>query len=253
MTVDCQDCSTVTSFTFAMANDTTTPLAFRLPCIPSYLKRARLAVSISISQSFRVRNGAGAKTDTGDQFLAGLLKHLRELSVFTNGGYDSYGCGEQMYGTGALSSHPKLYSSSHSYLSSARDLVWSYLKPTTSSEPRTGLSKPYLQLSAIITAGLDGITYKPSLMVKSNPFRRSPPEPPFAELREDLGVKDKLPKVLEGAVEALKGDFGSVQSGVEECFEVYKRLKSDELRKIRERPRTERRRAIIANIWEVRH
>lgn len=176
-------------------------------------------------------------TGSGDQFLAGLLEHLPALTAFTMAGYDSHGCRDKYIGNG--------------------DVTWGRTKMNspirrfedTYYEIRTPdcLGNPYLQLAAILTAGLHGVSSEMPLTMRPNTWDRSEPMAPA--LRAELGVTASLPRNLIGALDALREDYAVFEEGMgEKCVEAYMRCKRVEEVLAGQITSTERRKAIVANI-----
>ncbi|KAE8372998.1 hypothetical protein BDV26DRAFT_272981 [Aspergillus bertholletiae] len=106
-----------------------------------------------------------------------------------------------------------------------------------------GLSNPYLVLSAILSAGIDG-------MVRNFPLTGGhcwkAPAKLSVEEREELGIETLLPRTLDQSLTALEADgaLGSLMGP--DLVSTYVRLKRGEAEFLREMEEDERRRWLIA-------
>ena len=178
------------------------------------------------------------KSEKADHFLAGLLRQFRALTAFLNGGFDSY--------------------SGRSNLNGAGDIVWGRgkyvpVRRVTDAhfEIRTPdcLSNPYLQIAAIISAGISGVIQQIPLSIKSSEWNEKM-EPMPAALKKQLGISGRLPRDLGEALEVLSGDDGEVlRLGLgSECLDAYLAYKVEEIKQAGMVTAEERRRATIKNV-----
>jgi len=179
-------------------------------------------------------------TDPGpssaDQFLAGMLAHMRALSAFWLGGHDSWGIRDGVCGRG--------------------DVVWGRIKLVPIRQVNTArwelrmpdtLANPYLQLAATIAAGMDGVKKETELTMKP----RSGPrdfKPLSEEIKKELGVTQRLPKDFEEALVALKESTVLREAFGDRCFDLYVAHKTMEDQKAKGKTPAERRLAVVQDI-----
>ena len=171
----------------------------------------------------QVRDPAGTYqlSATGRHFIAGLLAHAREISAITNQHVNSF---KRLWGGGEA---PCYVCWGHNN-SSALVRVPLY-KPDKRRSARIEYRaldpacNPYLALSVLISAGLDGIDKKMELMpeAEDNVWDLSEHE------RQVLGI-DSLPASLHSALECMKNSDLVAQTLGEEVFDYVLRNKFKE-------------------------
>lgn len=179
-----------------------------------------------------------SRPEEGDHFLAGLLEHLPALTAFTNGGYDSggrqnqYGSGNVVWGTTKLLPVRRI-----------GEAHYELRFPDT-------LTNPYLQLAAVLIAGMDGVkkqmelTITPSDWIDVVSFKPMP-----QEKREELGVTKSLPENLEESLKALKEDSEVFKKGLgEKSFDTYVEYREREFKGAQMTTIAQRRKIMITNI-----
>jgi glutamine synthetase len=137
-------------------------------------------------------------SQTGYQFIAGLLHHLPALVALTCGSVNSY-----------RRLQPQFWSSAYTvYGPDNRESAVRICSPLGGSgtvnlelKPSDSTGNPYLALGAVIHAGLDGIRRQldPGEPVTVDPATLSDSE------REDIGAH-RLPRTLSEALDALESD-----------------------------------------------
>ncbi|WVQ96938.1 hypothetical protein IAU59_004047 [Kwoniella sp. CBS 9459] len=178
-----------------------------------------------------------------DHFLAGLLKHMRPLSAFLLGGYDSWRA------RGEINGHRAIYYATHKSSpirtagQGAAGKRWELRKPDC-------LGNPYLQIAAIISAGMQGV--KDQLELTQKPVPRdinSPDGPVSEEARREAGVTEDLPMDLEEALGCLKAEKGLFEDWMGEmCIGAYLQNKAAENKDAKGLTAKERRLKIVAHI-----
>lgn len=162
-------------------------------------------------------------------FIGGLIEHGRALSAIVNPTVNSYkrlvpGYEAPIYlvwsrGNRSAAIRVPIYSNSKS------SIRIEYRPPDPSANP-------YLALSAILLAGLDGVKKKisPGDPVDENIYKLSP------ERRRALGIKE-LPRSLDEALDELESDHEWLKPIFsQDLIESYIELKREEARKIMSYP-----------------
>ena len=168
-----------------------------------------------------------AMSQTARSFIAGILEHGRALSAIVSPTVNSYkrlqpGYEAPIYLVWAAANRSAairipLY---HKAPSKARI---EFRSPDPSMNP-------YLGLSAIILAGMDGVRRRldPGDPVEENVYRMSP------EKRRQLGIR-QLPRSLDEALDELESDNSwLLQAWPKELLETYIELKREEARRVNE-------------------
>ena len=152
-------------------------------------------------------------------FLGGVLKHARGLAAFTNASTNSYKRlipGFEAPSILTYSAQNRSASIRIPYNSGEKAKRMEFRFPDSSSNP-------YLAFSALLMAGLDGITQKfdPGKPMEVNLFELT-----LDEIRE-TGIK-QLPQPLSNAVEEMLVDRAYLKEGAvfsEEFIQTYKKFK----------------------------
>ena len=169
-----------------------------------------------------------------ESFYAGVLKHLRAIAAFTYPNEASYervqdgvwaGGTWCAWGTQNRETPLRRIESSHFEIKCI-----------------DGLANPYLALAAIIAAGTGGVLENEPLRIKDclgEPGEMSP------EQREELGIKDRLPKNVMEALHCLREDvkFGELLG--QEVVKTYLTVKEAEGKMLEAMEPAERRRWLI--------
>ena len=169
-----------------------------------------------------------------EAFYAGVLKHLRAIAAFTYPNEASYervqdgvwaGGTWVCWGTQNRETPLRRIESSHFEIKCI-----------------DGLANPYFALAAIIAAGVGGVLDKAPLRMKDclgQPGELSP------EQREELGIRERLPKSIRGALECLRADreLGALLG--EDVVKTYITVKEAEGKMLEEMEPKERRRWLI--------
>ena len=149
-----------------------------------------------------------SRKDLADQFLAGMLNRLEEMTAFFLGGYDSYAkARELMYGKGwTYWSLGKI-----APIKEAGEAHWEVRTPDTNCIP-------HLQLAAMICSGMEGIEKSMKLAKPRNFFDL---QKMTDEQRKKEGI-NTIPRSLADAAALLKErkEWWISQMG-EECIEGY--------------------------------
>lgn len=173
--------------------------------------------------------------DLSDQFLAGLLGHLRGITAILLGGYDSYGTRGIAYGTG--------------------DVAWSRAKNSPITQVSSNhyeirvpdcLGKPYLRVASILGAGIDGVSKESKLTIKE--YTGLSLEPMEEDMRKELGVTDRIPSSQDEAIKAMEGDEVVKEVLGEKCFGTYLKYRKAEVKHAVGMTRAARTKAIMENI-----
>jgi glutamine synthetase len=158
-------------------------------------------------------------------FIGGIIEHGRALSAIVSPTVNSYK--RLVPGLEA----PIYLAWSKANRSAAIRIPFYHKKPGSSRIEYRGpdpTMNPYLGLSAIILAGLDGITRKiePGDPVDENIYLMSP------EKRRQLGIR-QLPRSLEEALDCLESDHEwLLKAWTKELLEKYMELKRKEARQV---------------------
>lgn len=185
-------------------------------------------VHISINKKNPLQN------DSHESFFAGIINHLPAILAFTLAQPESYR--RVMSGI----------------WSGGEYAAWGWENKETSLRRiennrfevklMDGLANPYLALSAMFAAGIDGL--KNGLPLVGGPCRRSahllsPQE------REKLGVKG-LPKTISQSLSALEADTVLCEFMGQELIEPYVAVKRGEVEQIKQWTETERKNYLIS-------
>ncbi|OCF31820.1 hypothetical protein I316_06418 [Kwoniella heveanensis BCC8398] len=176
-----------------------------------------------------------------DHFLAGLLKHMRPLSAFILAGYASWG-GERETQSGRRAIFYGKHKCAPIRLTGASEdeKRWELRKPDC-------LGNPYLQIAAIITAGIQGVKDQLPLNQKLGPC--VPNAPLSDEIRREIGVTEDLPWDLEEAIRCLKAQKELFTDWMgEACLRAYIKNKEMEIKVAGGLTSKERRVKIVAHI-----
>jgi glutamine synthetase len=169
----------------------------------------------------------GNVNQLGRQFIGGLLKHGPALSAFTNPSTNSYkrlvpGFEAPValtYGTGNRSSAVRI----PKYVNNPDETRFEYRPPDATANP-------YLCLSAMLLAGIDGVVNK------IDPVKEG--FGPFDKNIQDHGAEDRiqfLPRDLDEALAALDHDHAFLQRGgvfTDELIDQWVESKKREIRTI---------------------
>lgn len=155
-------------------------------------------------------------SDLGSQFIAGVLKHAKALAAISNPTVNSYkrlvqGHGAPVFIAWAKGSRSTLI---RIPLSSPKGLRFEY-------RASDGMCNHYLFFSALIYAGLDGV---------SKGLTMPPPEEDIYGLTEQERFKkgiDRLPRSLGDALEELKKD-AVIMNALEPLTPKYLKLRGEE-------------------------
>lgn len=184
------------------------------------------------------RDGANIFHDESDRyagisqvcryFIGGLLEHGPSLSAIVSPTVNSYkrlvpGYEAPVYLTWGRSNR-----------SAAVRIPIAMSRDRTRIEyrPPDPTSNPYLAVSAIILAGIDGIERKidPGDPIDENVYKMTP------ERRRQLGIKS-LPRSLEEALDNLESDYKYLlRAFPKELIEAYIQLKREEARRVSSTP-----------------
>ncbi|WP_156289141.1 type I glutamate--ammonia ligase [Oceanobacillus salinisoli] len=163
-------------------------------------------------------NGDKELSETAYQFIAGIIKHSKGFTAVTNPTVNSYkrlvpGYEAPSYIAWSASNRSPLVRIPNSRGISTR-------VEARSVDPS---ANPYLALSSLLAAGLDGVQNKltPPAAVDRNIYVMS------REEREEAGIQD-LPSTLAEALEGLKKDEVIVNSLGEHLFEHFVEAKEIE-------------------------
>ena len=131
-----------------------------------------------------------SKTELADNFLAGVLNRMEQLTAFLLSGYDSYTAARAaMYGQGYIYW-------SYDKVTPVRDVDhghWEFRMPDT-------MCNPHLQLAALIFCGMDGVGNKRALAAPRHGVDISKMTD---KQREEAGVHTG-PRSLDAAISALE-------------------------------------------------
>jgi glutamine synthetase len=158
---------------------------------------------------------------TVDSFIAGILTHLRSICAFSLPSHDSYARVQDRRGTTGTWV---------TWGTEFRDVPLRKIEPTH-WEIRCidGTANMYLAVAAIVAAGIDGIKSAKDLAWKDSQMS---PSLMTEVMREELGIRERLPLSLKEAVEAAKCDskLGEILS--RDLVERYLKLKLEEARSL---------------------
>ena len=131
-----------------------------------------------------------SKTELADNFLAGVLGRMDQLTAFFLSGYDSYtDARSKMYGWGYVYW-------SYDKITPVRDVShghWEFRMPDT-------LCNPHLQLAALISCGMEGVVNKITLEAPRRGFEIFKMTP---QQREEAGLR-LVPRSLDAAILTLE-------------------------------------------------
>lgn len=128
-------------------------------------------------------------------FYAGVLKHMRASSAFTYSNDASY----ERVVDGVWAGSTWICWGTQNRETPLRSIDGSHFE----IKCMDGLANPYLALAAIFGAGLQSVLDKEPLRMKDC---LDDPASLSDEKRKELGIKDKFPKGIEEAVDALEAD-----------------------------------------------
>ena len=128
-------------------------------------------------------------------FYAGILKHLKAIAAFTYSQDASY----ERVVDGVWAGSTYICWGTQNREAPLRRIEGSHFE----IKCMDGLANPYLALSAIIGAGMQGVKDKQPLTMKDC---HPDPSSISAKEREEIGIKDRFPKGIEQALENLEAD-----------------------------------------------
>jgi glutamine synthetase len=181
--------------------------------------------------AFYKKGEYGNINEFGRYFIGGLLKHGQALSAFTNPSTNSYK--RLVPGFEA----PVALTYSKGNRSSAIRIPAYVNKPEMTRieyRPPDSTANPYLCLSAMLLAGIDGIVNK------TDPVKLS--YGPHDEYITDYSLKDKvnyLPRNLEESLDALELDNEFLKLGgifTDELIQQWEKIKHEEINSINTMP-----------------
>jgi glutamine synthetase len=158
---------------------------------------------------------------TVDSYIAGILTHLRAICAFSLPSYDSYARVQDRRGTTGTWV---------TWGTELRDVPLRKIEPTHWEIRYTdGTANMYLIVAALVAAGIDGIRSAKELAWKDTQMS---PSLMTEAMREELGIRERLPLSLKEAVEAAECDYklGKVMSC--DLVERFLKLKSEEARSL---------------------
>ncbi len=215
-------------FNFARAKDlTVTFMPKPMYQQPGNGLHLHLYLTRSGKNAFYKKGEYGNINDLGRYFIGGLLKHAPALSAFTNPSTNSYkrlvpGFEAPValtYGTGNRSSAIRI----PSYVTKPEETRIEYRPPDATANP-------YLCLSAILLAGIDGVIHKIDPVTEGyGPFDKN-----IHDLSPDHNVHF-LPRNLAEALDALAIDNEFLRNGnvfTEELLEQWVSIKEQEIKSI---------------------
>ncbi len=163
----------------------------------SFSKRATL-----VPKAYPSAAGSGAHVHMSmtplhqyEMFYAGVLKHLRAIAAFTYSNAASYErAGDSVWAGGTWVAYGS--QNREAPLRKIEDSHWEL-------KCMDGLANPYLALSAIIGAGLQGILDKEVLTMKDC---TKDPAALTEEEKTDFGISERLPQSIDEALDCLRHD-----------------------------------------------
>lgn len=160
----------------------------------------------------------GEKKEVYEPFYAGVLKHLQGIIAFTYSNPSSY---DRMV-DGCWAGGSWISWGTQNRETALRKIEGSHFEIKVID----GLANAYLAVAAIIAAGTQGVVDKLELTLGDclkDPALLSDEE------RKTLGVKDRLPKDLEAAIQALKDDKELTEMVGKDVVDRYVEVKKAEM------------------------
>ena len=167
-------------------------------------------------------------------FYAGVLKHLRAIAAFTYSNEASY----ERVQDGVWAGGTWCAWGTQNRETPLRRIEGSHFEIKCID----GLANPYLALAAIIAAGTGGVLTKEPLRLKDCP---NPPSEMTYEEREVFGIKDRLPRGFNEALQCLRQDKEFEVLFGKEAVNTYLTVKEAESRLLEGMEPTERKRWLI--------
>lgn len=153
-----------------------------------------------------------------ESFYAGILKHMRAIVAFTYSNPASY---ERML-DGCWSGGRWVSWGTQNKETALRAISGSHFE----FKIMDGLANVYLSLAAILAAGVNGVKNKETMVLKDC---TKDPAKLTAEEREELGIKEMLPKDLQEAVWTLTDDKVMIDVLGADVIERYALMKMTEV------------------------
>ncbi|RJQ62781.1 MAG: type I glutamate--ammonia ligase [Stygiobacter sp.] len=180
--------------------------------------------------AFYKKGEYGNMNELGRYFIGGMLKHAPALSAFTNPSTNSYkrlvpGYEAPValtYGMGNRASAIRI----PKYVKNAEETRFEYRPPDATINP-------YLCMSAMMLAGIDGVVNK----IDPRKEGYGPYDKNFMD--EDAGKIKLLPRNLEDALDELKADNDFLKRGnifSDELLDQWVKLKGEEINSINTMP-----------------
>ena len=171
--------------------------------------------------AFHDATGPGGLSRTGQKFVAGLLRHAREITAVTNQYVNSY---KRLYSGDEAPSY--VYWGPYSRSALVRVPAHSPNKPQSTRVEYRALdsaANPYLAFAVVLRAGLRGIERDYELPV--------PTETDVAfmsDLEREISGIEGLPSSLGEAVDLMKASELVAETLGEDCFDYFLRDKRHE-------------------------
>lgn len=153
-----------------------------------------------------------------ENFFAGVLKHLRAIIAFTYPNAASY----ERVSSSTLSGSTWVSWGTENRESPLRRIEGSHYEIRCAD----GFANMYLALSAIIAAGMLGVTHGEPMTMKDS---QDDPAKITPEAREQLGIKEQIPASIEEALESLREDKEMHDALGRRVVEYYLELKTAEV------------------------
>ena len=134
-------------------------------------------------------------SDKWESFYAGVLKHMKAIAAFTYSQDASY----ERIADGVWAGSTYICWGTQNREAPLRRIEGSHFE----IKCMDGLANPYLAMSAIFGAGVQGVKDKQCLTMKDC---QPDPSAISAEEREKLGIKDRFPRGIEQALQNLEQD-----------------------------------------------
>ena len=203
--------------------------------------------------------GSGAHThisvtpiDKHESFLAGMLKHLRAVAAFTYSNVDSYErVADSVWSGGTCSPHPprdKLLIN----VPAGTWIAWGTQNRETpiriiehghyEVKCMDGLANPYLALSAIIGAGVQGVVDSEKLTSQDC---LDDPATLNEQSRRALGITQRFPKTFDEALRCLENDAELKSILGDAVCSTYASVKKAESKMLKDMGSAERRNWLI--------
>ncbi|KAK4691745.1 glutamine synthetase, partial [Lecanoromycetidae sp. Uapishka_2] len=156
-------------------------------------------------------------------FYAGILKHLRAISAFTYSNDASY----ERVVDGVWAGSTWVCWGTQNRETPLRSIDG----PHFEIKCMDGLANPYLALAAILGAGMQSVEDEEPLTMKDC---LEDPASLSAEEREKFGIKEKFPKGIEEALDALEADKGlcEILGPAADVYATVKRAENDMLKEM---------------------